>query len=98
MVNIIRWSPPPSRGDTSPMNRFSVPGCLVTLALMTAAGAAPHVRLDLSSRDLSMVNESGDRVIAEGDYGISIGGGQPGTGAAGVQANFTIRGEQRLPE
>jgi beta-glucosidase len=63
-----------------------------------AAGAQQHVHLDLSSRDLSMVNESGDRVIAEGDYGISIGGGQPGAGAVGVQANFAIRGEQRLPE
>jgi beta-glucosidase len=45
-----------------------------------------------------MVNESGDRVIAAGDYGISIGGGQPATGAPGVQATFAIRGEQQLPE
>ncbi len=63
-----------------------------------AAGAQQHVHLDLSSRDLSMVNESGDRVIAAGDYGISIGGGQPATGAPGVQGTFAIRGEQRLPE
>jgi beta-glucosidase len=63
-----------------------------------AAGAQQHVHLDLSSRDLSMVNESGDRVIAAGDYTISIGGGQPATGAPAVQATFAIRGEQRLPE
>ena len=63
-----------------------------------AAGAQQHVHLDLSSRDLSMVNESGDRVIAAGDYGISIGGGQPATGAPAVQAAFAVRGEQKLPE
>jgi beta-glucosidase len=63
-----------------------------------ATGAQQHVHLDLSSRDLSMVNESGDRVVAAGDYAISIGGGQPATGASGVQATFAIRGEQRLPE
>jgi len=45
-----------------------------------------------------MVNESGDRVIAAGDYGISIGGGQPATGAPAVQAAFAVRGEQKLPE
>jgi beta-glucosidase len=45
-----------------------------------------------------MVNESGDRVIAAGDYGISVGGGQPATGAPGVQATFAIHGEQTLPE
>jgi beta-glucosidase len=60
--------------------------------------SAQQVHLDLSGRDLSMVNESGDRVIHGGDYGISIGGGQPATGAPGVQATFAIRGEQQLPE
>jgi beta-glucosidase len=58
------------------------------------AGARRHVHLDLTGRDLSLVNESGDRVIAAGDYVITVGGGQPG----GVQANFTIRGEKRLAE
>jgi beta-glucosidase len=63
-----------------------------------AAGATQHVHLDLNSRDLSQVEESGDRVIAAGDYGIAIGGGQPGGPAPGVQANFVIKGERRLPE
>ena len=62
------------------------------------AGATRHVHLDLSSRDLSLVNESGDRVIVPGDYGLTIGGGQPGTGAPSIQATFTIQGQQTLPE
>jgi hypothetical protein len=53
-----------------------------------------HVHLDLGARDLSMVNESGDRIIAAGDYGISVGGGQPGTGAPSVEAKFTVHGQQ----
>jgi beta-glucosidase len=63
-----------------------------------AAGARQHVHLDLSSRDLSLVNESGDRVIAPGDYSIAVGGGQPGGAAPWVQASFVIKGEKRLPE
>jgi beta-glucosidase len=62
------------------------------------AGTTRHVHLDLSSRDLSMVNESGDRVIVPGDYGLTIGGGQPGTGAPSLHATFTIQGQQTLPE
>jgi beta-glucosidase len=62
------------------------------------AGTTRHVHLDLGSRDLSMVNESGDRVIVPGDYGLTIGGGQPGTGAPSLQATFTIQGQQTLAE
>jgi beta-glucosidase len=62
------------------------------------AGTTRHVHLDLSSRDLSLVNESGDRVIVPGGYGLTIGGGQPGTGAPSLQATFTIQGQQTLPE
>jgi beta-glucosidase len=62
------------------------------------AGSTRHVHLDLSSRDLSLVNESGDRVIVPGDYTLTIGGGQPGTGAPSLQASFAMRGRQVLPE
>jgi beta-glucosidase len=62
------------------------------------AGTTGHVHLDLSSRDLSLVNESGDRVIVPGGYSLTIGGGQPGTGAPSLQTTFTIRGQQTLPE
>ena len=39
------------------------------------------VRFELKDRDLSMVTEAGEPIIAEGKYSVSIGGGQPNTGA-----------------
>jgi len=57
-----------------------------------------HIRFTLNSRDLSLVNETGDRIVAPGNYRISVGGGQPGTGAPSVQSGFTIRGRQNLPD
>jgi beta-glucosidase len=62
------------------------------------AGEVRHVRLALQPRDLSYVNEAGDRMVAAGDYVISAGGGQPGTGAPQSDARLSIRGEQKLPE
>jgi len=62
------------------------------------AGEQRHVQLTLQARDLSYVNESGVRMVAAGDYVISVGGGQPGTAAAQVETRLSIRGEQQLPE
>jgi len=62
------------------------------------AGETERVRLTLDPRDLSHVNEAGDRRIAPGDYTLSIGGGQPGTGASGAEAAFSISGQAVLPE
>ncbi len=62
------------------------------------AGAQQHVKLSLEPRDLSYVNESGDRYVSAGDYLITVGGGQPGTSAAKADAHLTITGEQKLPE
>jgi beta-glucosidase len=63
-----------------------------------AAGKTAHVRLALKPRDLSYVNEAGDRVIAPGSYSLSIGGGQPGTAAPVVESAFSITGQTKLPE
>ena len=63
-----------------------------------AAGETKHVQLALSPRDLSIVNETGDRVVAGGAYRLSVGGGQPGKASGAMSATFTIVGEQRLPE
>ena len=49
-------------------------------------------------RDLSEVNEAGEHVIAPGEYTISVGGGQPGSGLPMVEAHFTITGRQTLPK
>ena len=62
------------------------------------AGEQKHVKLTLSPRDLSFVNEAGDRFVSTGDYLITVGGGQPGTGAPHADSHLMIQGEQRLPE
>ena len=62
------------------------------------AGETQHVQLTLNPRDLSFVSEAGDRGVYAGAYSISVGGGQPGTGAAGTEAKLSIHGEQKLPE
>ena len=79
-----------------------VPGApllaLAPYAVHLRAGEAKQVQLNLSPRDLSIVNEAGDRVIAPGDYQLSVGGGQPGKGAPNVVAHFIITGTKNLPE
>jgi len=62
------------------------------------SGEQKHVKLTLSPRDLSYVNEAGDRFVSTGDYLITVGGGQPGTGAPHAESHLTIQGEQQLPE
>ncbi len=63
-----------------------------------AAGETRHIHFTLDARDLSEVNEKGDRIVANGDYRISVGGGQPGSAAPQVETAFRINGDQRLPE
>jgi beta-glucosidase len=62
------------------------------------AGETAHVRLALNPRDLSYVSDTGDIVIAQGSYTLSIGGGQPGTAAPVVESAFTITGQSKVPE
>jgi beta-glucosidase len=61
-------------------------------------GSSQRVHFHLSPRDLGMVTEDGDPVVAEGDYTVSIGGGQPGTGAPSVSEKFHINGRYALAE
>ena len=61
-------------------------------------GASRQVHFDLKDRDLGVVTENGDPIIAQGDYTISIGGGQPDTGAPVVTGTFHIEGQVDLPE
>jgi beta-glucosidase len=56
------------------------------------------VHFDLKPRDLSMVSEAGEPVIAEGNYSVSVGGGQPNTGAPSVAGTFEVKGSLVLPE
>jgi beta-glucosidase len=63
-----------------------------------AAGGSLKVEFTLNPRDLSMVTESGDIIVAPGRYGVSIGGGQPGTQAPSASASFDVRGQVMLAE
>ena len=58
------------------------------------AGANQIVRFHLGARDLSMVTEAGDIIVAEGQYTVSIGGGQPGTTAPTVVGTFRVKGSK----
>lgn len=61
-------------------------------------GESRQVHFDLKDRDLGMVTEDGNPIIAQGDYTISIGGGQPDTGAPVATGTFHIEGQVDLPE
>jgi len=61
-------------------------------------GESRGVHFDLGPREISSVTEAGDRVVAPGDYRISIGDGQPGTVAPTTNGHFTVEGHTSLPE
>jgi beta-glucosidase len=63
-----------------------------------APGASQRVHFELKPRDLSMVTAAGEIVVAPGAYTISVGGGQPGTGAPAVSGSFSVQGSLALPE
>jgi len=44
------------------------------------------------------VNANGDRIVAAGGHRLYVGGGQPGTSAPAVEAEFSVSNEERLPE
>jgi beta-glucosidase len=61
-------------------------------------GQSQSIHFNLQGRDLSMVTDAGEPVIAAGLYSLSIGGGQPGTQAPTVVGHFEIKGTKQLPE
>jgi beta-glucosidase len=61
-------------------------------------GASQKVHFELKPRDLSMVTEAGEPVVAEGAYTVSVGGGQPNSGAPTVTGTFNVKGSLALPE
>jgi beta-glucosidase len=62
------------------------------------AGASQQVHFELRPRDMSMVSEAGESIIPEGEYTVSVGGGQPHSGTKVVTMNFKVKGELALPE
>lgn len=61
-----------------------------------AAGESRRIRFELSPRQLSMVDASGQRAVEARHYRLFIGGGQPGD-AVGTVSAFTIAGHAALP-
>jgi len=61
-------------------------------------GASQTVEFHLSARDLSMVTEAGNIIVAQGKYTLAIGGGQPGTGVPSINRDFNVHGQVTLPE
>ncbi|HTJ31522.1 MAG TPA: glycoside hydrolase family 3 C-terminal domain-containing protein, partial [Acidobacteriaceae bacterium] len=61
-------------------------------------GASQAVHFSLKNRDLGMVTELGDPIIAAGEYKVRVGGGQPDTEAPGVSGSFRVANQAALPE
>jgi beta-glucosidase len=55
-----------------------------------APGEAKEVTFDLSPRDLSSVTPEGVHTVLAGNYTVSVGSGQPGTGVPSRSATFRI--------
>jgi beta-glucosidase len=62
------------------------------------AGASGKFHFELDPRDLCMVTEVGEPIVAEGTYAVSVGGGQPHTGAQEVSGVFDLNGTLKLEE
>jgi beta-glucosidase len=61
-------------------------------------GASQELQFELKGRDLGMVTDIGQPIIAAGEYKMRVGGGQPDTDAPGVSGGFRITGQIGLPE
>jgi beta-glucosidase len=66
--------------------------------LHLAPGESQKVRFELKDGDLSVVNEAGDPIIPKGRYSVSVGGGQPNTGAPSVIGTFEVKDSKKLPK
>ena len=61
-------------------------------------GAEQKVHFHLVPRDLGMVSELGDPSIAQGEYVVHVGGGQPGNADTGVSQKLQVEGSYTLPD
>jgi beta-glucosidase len=57
-----------------------------------------RLQFHLEPRDLSMVTEAGDIIVAQGPYTVSVGGGQPAGSAPSLSQYFEVHGQVVLPE
>ena len=60
-------------------------------------GEQRQVSFQLSPRDLSAVTPDGQREVMPGEYLVSVGSGQPGTGVPGQSSGFATKSPVMLP-
>ena len=61
-------------------------------------GESRPISLVLSPRDLSFVSRDGVRQMMSGEYRLSVGSGQPGTGVVTQSAAFSVERAVLIPE
>jgi beta-glucosidase len=61
-------------------------------------GQSQEVHFELKGRDLGMVTEAGDPIVAAGDYTVSVGGGEPGADAKVSTGHFHVDGQVALAQ
>ncbi len=61
-------------------------------------GQSQAVSFDLSPRDLSFVDAAGQRGLFLGDYKLSVGSGQPGSGVATAERHYEVTAAVDLPQ
>jgi len=62
-----------------------------------APGASQTVSFTLTPRDLSAVDEQGNRAVQPGEYSVMIGGAQP-SAAEHATGSFAVTGAEPIPE
>ena len=67
-------------------------------ALQLKPGERKKISFELSPRDLSFVTRDGLRQVMKGEYRVSVGSGQPGTGVVRQSAAFSMSREVAIPE
>jgi beta-glucosidase len=65
--------------------------------LHLAPGASQTVSFLLTPRDLSAVDEQGNRAVQPGEYSVMIGGAQP-SAAEHATGSFAVTGSESIPE
>jgi beta-glucosidase len=61
-----------------------------------ARGASTHLSLTIDPRSLSQVDDKGNHTILPGDYTLSLGSTQPGTGVSTLTGHFTVTGQREI--
>ena len=56
------------------------------------------MKFELKPRDLSMVSEAGEPIVPEGEFTLTVGGGQPNGDSSHPSQIFRVKNTLSLPE